>query len=47
MIADFTAPNSELFVFLLSTKAGGLGLNLMSANHVVIYDSDWNPQVDL
>eukprot|EP00347_Sterkiella_histriomuscorum_P020084 403339166 len=47
MITEFTAPNSELFIFLLSTKAGGLGLNLMSANHVVIYDSDWNPQVDL
>lgn len=40
-------PNSETFIFLLSTKAGGLGLNLMSANHVILYDSDWNPQLDL
>eukprot|EP00922_Rhytidocystis_sp_ex-Travisia-forbesii_P059561 GHVS01088322.1.p1 GENE.GHVS01088322.1~~GHVS01088322.1.p1 ORF type:complete len:1111 (-),score=331.90 GHVS01088322.1:297-3629(-) len=46
-IEDFNAPGSPLDVFLLSTRAGGLGINLATADTVILFDSDWNPQVDL
>ena len=46
-IAEFNSPNSTKFIFLLSTRAGGLGINLQTADTVILYDSDWNPQADL
>ncbi|VAH56711.1 unnamed protein product [Triticum turgidum subsp. durum] len=46
-IDAFNKPGSEKFVFLLSTRAGGLGINLATADVVILYDSDWNPQADL
>ncbi|KAJ7517902.1 hypothetical protein O6H91_21G045300 [Diphasiastrum complanatum] len=45
-IRDFNSEGKK-FVFLLSTRAGGLGINLTSADTVIIYDSDWNPHVDM
>ena len=46
-INAFNMPDSTKFVFMLSTRAGGLGINLATADIVILYDSDWNPQVDL
>lgn len=46
-IDEFNEPGSSKFCFLLSTRAGGLGINLATADTVIIFDSDWNPQVDL
>ncbi|KAI0180248.1 chromatin remodeling complex SWI/SNF, component SWI2 and related ATPase [Hypoxylon sp. FL1284] len=47
LLKTFNAPDSPYFMFLLSTRAGGLGLNLQTADTVIIYDSDWNPHQDL
>merc|ERR1712066_545928 len=47
MLAQFNDPKSEYFIFLLSTRAGGLGLNPQTADTVIIFDSDWNPHQDL
>ncbi|KAL6708133.1 putative DNA helicase ino80 [Coniothyrium glycines] len=44
-VADFQS-DPTIFVFLLSTRAGGLGINLTSADTVIFYDSDWNPTID-
>ncbi|CAO3702569.1 unnamed protein product [Rhizopus stolonifer] len=46
-IDEYNRPGSSKFIFLLTTRAGGLGINLTSADVVIMYDSDWNPQVDL
>lgn len=46
-IDRFNAPGARQFVFLLSTRAGGLGINLATADTVIIYDSDWNPHNDI
>jgi len=43
LLKRFNKPDSTFFIFLLSTRAGGLGLNLQAADTVIIFDSDWNP----
>src|ERR1700749_4289840 len=46
-IDDFNAPGSPLFAFLLSTRAGGVGINLATADTVIILDPDFNPHQDI
>ncbi|XP_065863549.1 chromatin structure-remodeling complex protein SYD isoform X2 [Euphorbia lathyris] len=47
LIDQFNRSNSPYFIFLLSIRAGGVGVNLQAADTVIIFDTDWNPQVDL
>lgn len=47
LIREYNMENSPKFIFMLSTRAGGLGINLATADVVILYDSDWNPQMDL
>lgn len=47
LVNQFNADDSPFFLFLMSTKAGGIGLNLQSADTCILFDSDWNPQNDL
>ncbi|CUS11245.1 unnamed protein product [Tuber aestivum] len=46
LVAKFNDPEGEEFVFLLSSKAGGCGINLIGANRLVLFDPDWNPAAD-
>ncbi len=46
LVDKFNNPEGEEFVFLLSSKAGGCGLNLIGANRLVLFDPDWNPAAD-
>jgi DNA helicase INO80 len=45
MVRDFQN-KEDIFIFLLSTRAGGIGINLTAADTVIFFESDWNPTVD-
>lgn len=45
-LCRFGLQDKSIFIFLLTTKVGGLGVNLTGANRVIIYDPDWNPSTD-
>jgi chromodomain-helicase-DNA-binding protein 4 len=47
LIEDYNAPGSDKFCFLLTTRTGGVGINLTSADTIIIFDADWNPHMDL
>jgi SWI/SNF-related matrix-associated actin-dependent regulator of chromatin subfamily A member 5 len=47
IVNQFNAPDSDYFVFLMSTRSGGMGLNLQTADTCILFDSDWNPQPDI
>lgn len=40
---EFNKPNSDVFIYILSTRAGGVGINLWTADTVIIFDPDFNP----
>lgn len=46
MVQRFNDPDNNEFIFMLSSKAGGCGLNLIGANRLVMFDPDWNPAND-
>lgn len=46
VVENFNNPDSKEFIFMLSSKAGGCGLNLIGANRLVMFDPDWNPAND-
>jgi DNA repair and recombination protein RAD54 and RAD54-like protein len=46
LVDKFNDPNGDEFVFLLSSKAGGCGINLIGANRLILFDPDWNPAAD-
>ena len=46
LVEQFNDPDSNDFVFMLSSKAGGCGLNLIGANRLIMFDPDWNPAND-
>ncbi|KAJ3190862.1 hypothetical protein HK101_008292 [Irineochytrium annulatum] len=47
LLDAFNAPGSDYFVFLLTTRTGGVGINLTSADTIIMYDADWNPHQDI
>ncbi|XP_069777982.1 DNA repair and recombination protein RAD54B isoform X3 [Narcine bancroftii] len=47
IVESFNSKHSQIFIFLLSSKAGGVGLNLIGASRLVLYDIDWNPANDV
>lgn len=46
MIDEFNSPGSDTFIFMITTRTGGIGINLQTADTVIFYDLDWNPQAD-
>lgn len=47
LVQKFNAKDDKTFIFLLTTRVGGIGVNLTGANYVILYDPDWNPSTDI